>query len=158
VTRLLSNGRYPASPTDRPWLVYTDPAIAAPPRLSDVTTQVGKTPDEVTAALEFAADRTPQRLAIGALNTLSNNWQDAVEADAAKRDAPDPYPGYQTDLQRAQTRFGALTRRDRTQVRKDYKRWLIDVWGTFTGSGVAGDVKKLVDSLSSGLSSALGPA
>jgi hypothetical protein len=151
VSKLMGNGRYPASPTDQPWLVYTDPAIAAPPRLSDVTTQVGKTPDEVTVALEFAADRMPQRLAVGALNTLSNNWNAAVDADATKRDAPDPYPGYKTDLQRARTRFGKLTPWDRRQVAKDYKLWLIDVWGTFTGSGVGGDIKKLVGSLPNAL-------
>jgi hypothetical protein len=144
VARLLVNKSYPTSPLDRPWMVFAASSVWAPPAADKPNVPEKVTPDEIAQILEFATLRVPQRVAVGALNTLMNNWRTAVDADNSKRNAQVPYPQYQTDLNSARNKFIGLSMWDRQQVKGGFKNLLTDCRATSVGSGIEDDIKRLL--------------
>ncbi|GIH15130.1 protein-glutamine glutaminase family protein [Rugosimonospora africana] len=143
VQRLRQNPRWPASPNDNPWLVVAPPRTAGPPDLEDLEDVPATDEEMIAVCLKQATDSVPVRRAAAVLNVLLDHWRRAVYADGSKRDVPDPYPDYQKDLGGARDEFARLMPWTRDRLLADYPNLLVDVWGTFTGSGVEADIHDL---------------
>ena len=141
--RLSANPRWPVSPGNQPWLVSAPARVVFPPELDALNEMLDAEGDSIAYALQLASDSVPLRRAVGALNILMHNWRLAVNADHSKRDAAVPYPLYSTDLNVARGQFGQLGSWERQRLLKDYPNLLVDVWGTFTGSGIQTDIDTL---------------
>jgi hypothetical protein len=141
--RLANDPRWPESPGERPWLVSVPPTIAFPPLLEALDETPETDEVSVTEALTRAYESVPLRRAVAALNILMHNWRLAVRADGTRRDAAVPYPSYPTDLTQARAEFGGLRGWERRRLVKDYPNLMVDVWGTFVGSGIEADIGSL---------------
>jgi hypothetical protein len=143
VDRLRVDPRWPATPNDRPWLVIASARVAGPPELDDLDYPPETDEDGIAHFLQQASDSVPVRRAAAVLNVLLSHWRHAVNADHSKRDVPDPYPDYPNDLAAARDEFRRLMLWTRDRLLTDYPNLLVDVLGTFTGSGVETDIRNL---------------
>lgn len=154
VTRLLQTKRYPVVADmpglQVPWLVLADDGVLEPPNLSNPQKRIdaaSEDPRNIAAALGESWDSLPQRYAVGALNTLRNNWLAAVGTDDSKRRSDKPYEQYQADLATATQQFHQLNDWYRSRVWKKYPILLQAVRKTFAGTGVQNDIAALLEIL-----------
>lgn len=145
VERLKTDGRWPKTPGDKPWLVTAEARVAGPPDLTDLDDVPGTDWDGIAFFLQGTADLVPVRRAAATLNILLDHWRAAVNADGAKRLAADPYPAYQTDLTRASTEFGQLELWAQERLIIEYPNLLDIVVGAFVGSGIEADIDDLFE-------------
>jgi glutaminase-like protein len=151
VTRLRTSGQYPRDPNGTPWMVfpsmYTNPLPDAPPYANTPDKIERYTDKQLAEVLEAAAARVPQRVAMGSLSLLMKNWLDAVGRREERRNLRNPYDGWEADLWNVEEKLGLLSNWDRSEVRFNFVTLLLDVKGTFIGSGVENDVTRLLNIL-----------
>ncbi|HEY2672072.1 MAG TPA: protein-glutamine glutaminase family protein [Rugosimonospora sp.] len=143
VQRLRVDPRWPASPNDPLWLVIAPARVAGPPKLDDLDYAPETDEDSIAYFLQQAWESVPVRRAAAVLNVLLGHWRQAVNADHSRSEAPDPYPDYPKDLAAARDEFGRILPWTRDRLLIDYPNLLGAVGGTFTGSGVATDIRNL---------------